>query len=186
MDVANAHAVDDIVQFWAQQTGGLAKNATELLSTPPTADVERTFSLAGVLDSKLRISSIPELRRCQMALYHNREMEGCFQNISHHHMLMCICIFWYSTFVTLRWSAILLLGCTTVFLWPVGIISLQIKTSCMVCQQGRLGTKYVVYHKGLQVADLRSPGPMTCIKRKSDIYGLLVGANKQLKGTRLA
>ena len=79
MDVAKAHAVDDIVQFWAQQTGGLAENATELLSTPSTsAAIERTFSQAGVLNCKLRISTTHELRRCQMALYCNGEMEGCF------------------------------------------------------------------------------------------------------------
>ena len=79
MDVAKAHAIDDIVQLGAQQKGGLAENATELLSTPPTsADVERMFSLVGVLDRKLCISTRPELRRCQRALYCNNEMEGCF------------------------------------------------------------------------------------------------------------
>ena len=79
MDVAKAQSIDDTLQFWAQQTGSLAKYATALLSTPPTsADVERTFSLAGVLDSKLRISTRPELRRCTMALYSNGNVEGRF------------------------------------------------------------------------------------------------------------
>ena len=78
MDVAKAQAVDDTVQFWAQQTG-LAEYATALLSTPLTsADVERMFDPAGVLDTKLRTSTRPELWRCQMALYCKGDAEGHF------------------------------------------------------------------------------------------------------------
>ena len=79
MDTAKAQAVDDPIQCWGQQTGGLAKYATALLSTPPTsANVERTFNLVGVLNSKLCTSTRPELRRCQMALYCNGDVEGRF------------------------------------------------------------------------------------------------------------
>ena len=62
-----------------RMAGPLASYVHVLLSNPVTfADVETTFSLAGVLDTKTRTSTRPKLRRTQMALCCNGDVEKCF------------------------------------------------------------------------------------------------------------
>ena len=74
-----AKSVEDPIDFWEQHAGPLGELAVALLTMPATsADVERSFSLAGLLDDPNRGATGPELRRCAVMLYVNGDVEKRF------------------------------------------------------------------------------------------------------------
>eukprot|EP00667_Euglena_gracilis_P016498 EG_transcript_17274 len=70
---------EELMAFWSRHQGVLAETAKLLLSVPVTsADVERSFSLAGVIDTKLRHSLPDDSRRATCMLMFNGDIEGRF------------------------------------------------------------------------------------------------------------
>ena len=63
MDPAKAKSVRDPLAFWHAQDTPLALHIQQLLDVPTASDaVERSFSKAGVLDTKQRTTSRPLLK----------------------------------------------------------------------------------------------------------------------------
>ena len=72
MDIQKAKQVEDPMQFWSALSGPPSELVVALLGMPVTsADVERSFSLAGLLDDLNRGNTRPHLRRCAVALFVN-------------------------------------------------------------------------------------------------------------------
>ena len=81
MDPLKAKGVQDVSAFWHAQDTPLALHIQQLLDVPIASDaVERTFSKAGVLDTKQRNQSRPLLRKASMMLYCNGDLEGRFSH----------------------------------------------------------------------------------------------------------
>ena len=81
MDPLKAKGVQDVSAFWHAQDTPLALHIQQLLDVPTALDaVERTFSKAGVLDTKQRNQSRPLLRKASMMLYCNGDVEGRFSH----------------------------------------------------------------------------------------------------------
>ena len=79
MDSQKAKQVEDPMQFWSALSGPPSELVVALLGMPVTsADVERSFSLAGLLDDPNRGNTRPDLRRCAVALFVNGDVEGRF------------------------------------------------------------------------------------------------------------
>ena len=69
----------NLIDWWAAQPTALASAAIALLQVPMTsAAVERSFSLAGVLDTKQRNKTRHLLRKAEMLLYYNGDVEHRF------------------------------------------------------------------------------------------------------------
>ena len=69
----------DLVSFWDEQTGVLAKAAQFLVNLPVmSAGVEYSFSLAGYADNKYRHNLPNETRRLTDMLLFNGDVEGRF------------------------------------------------------------------------------------------------------------
>ena len=79
MHSQKAKQVEDPMQLWSALSGPLSELVVALLGMPVTsADVERSFSLAGLLDDPNRGNTRPDLRRCAVALFVNGDVEGGF------------------------------------------------------------------------------------------------------------
>ena len=79
MDSQKAKQVEDPMQFWSALSGPLTELVVALLGMRVnSADVERSFSLAGLLDDPNRGNTRPDLRRCAVALFVNSDIEGRF------------------------------------------------------------------------------------------------------------
>ena len=77
------HSIDSpsaLALFWANRGGDLAKRAYFLIHVPTTsASVERSFSLAGNMDTKYRHGLPNNTRRLTMMLMFNGDVEGRFK-----------------------------------------------------------------------------------------------------------
>uniref|UniRef100_A0A7S1JGA2 HAT C-terminal dimerisation domain-containing protein n=1 Tax=Eutreptiella gymnastica TaxID=73025 RepID=A0A7S1JGA2_9EUGL len=81
MDPVKAKSVQDVEAFWHAQDTPLALHIQQLLAVPTASDaVERSFSKAGVLDTKLRTSTRPLLRKACIMLFCNGDFEGRFSH----------------------------------------------------------------------------------------------------------
>ena len=79
MESQKAKQVEDPMQFWSALSGPLSELVVALLGMLVTsADVERSFSLAGLLDDPKWGNTHPDLRRCAVALFVNGDVEGRF------------------------------------------------------------------------------------------------------------
>ena len=68
-----------LTNFWNKRSGTLARCAQFLIHVPVTsANVERSFSLAGYMDSKYRHSLPNNTRRTALMLMCNGDIEGRF------------------------------------------------------------------------------------------------------------
>ena len=68
-----------VAEFWGSHAGVLADSARFLINVPPTsADVERSFSLMGCMDTKLRHALPNESRKLATMLMFNGDLEGRF------------------------------------------------------------------------------------------------------------
>ena len=66
-------------EFWNNHAGVLADSARFLINVPPTsADVERSFSLMGCMDTKLRHALPNDSRKLATLMMFNGDLEGRF------------------------------------------------------------------------------------------------------------
>ena len=78
-EVKKEFGATHVAEFWNNHASVLADSACFLINVPPTsADVERSFSLMGCMDTKLRHALPNDSRMLATMLRFNGDLEGRF------------------------------------------------------------------------------------------------------------
>jgi hAT family C-terminal dimerisation region len=79
VEIATTTTPEKVFEFWEKRSGQFSDLCRFLVSIPPTsAEVERSFSLAGCVDTKLRHALPDESRRLTAMLLFNGDVESRF------------------------------------------------------------------------------------------------------------